>query len=456
MAQSSNHNIESQLVRRLIRVGQTHTVGSLLLYSKKDADGKPASPLYRQYAHMMSCSNMIKQADGKLMTPYHCKCKACVQCNRLRTAELTDTYLPRLKKEVGNLYFVTLTRRNVFLEDLQSEVQTYYDKWRSLMNTQYIRKRLSPDREKERLQNKIDGYQNKADFWAQRLMDDNGEFVPEKTRSFKIRHFEGKIQEVSEELAEWGSRAPLIGLRKLEVTYHHQQYKEVRNRQGKFIKFVLDENGNKIPDPWYDSYHPHFHLIVNSKEVADWFVQQWLEANKGFAEEQSQKIVKCKNDYFSKELFKYFTKITAQTYKGSWIFVSKLDDILQAQDGKRIFQRFGSNESWRCEEVDEDQVKDEALAISDTTEDRYQFLDDGGSWSYVSPDTGSVLVSKEKRGKIFTMLRELERENPVDHDEAEKIRQEEFYEYSPPHYNPMPDMAAIRRRRLREAEDPEP
>lgn len=452
MAQSSNHNIESQLVRRLINVGQSQTVGGLLFSNQRDADGNNTSPLYRQYAHMGRCSNVIKQTDGKLMTVYHCKCKACVQCNRLRTAELMRTYLPRLRQEVGQLYFVTLTRRNVFLDDLETEIQTYYEKWRGLMQDSFIRKRLNPEKEIERLQNKIKGYQDKIRYWSDHLMSDNGAFIPASKRDYQIRKYQSKIQEVEAELAEWGSRAALIGLRKLEVTYHHQEFLEVKNRQGKFIKYILDENGNQIPDPWYNSYHPHFHLVVNSKEVADWLVAQWLKENEGFAEPQSQKIIKCKNDYFSKELFKYFTKITAYTAKGRWIFINPLDMILRAEAGKRIFQRFGSNESWRCEEVDEDQIKDEALAISDTTDDRYEFVDDGSSWMYVSPDTGNVLVSVKKRGKIFSMLDELEKEHPIDHEAFEKIRQEEYYEYSPPHYNPMPDMAAIRRRRLREAE----
>lgn len=54
--------------------------------------------------------------------------------------------------------------------------------------------------------------------------------------------------------------------RALEVTYNNEKYKFewVKNRKtGKKEKvYILDDNGNRIPNPSYDTYHPHLHVIL--------------------------------------------------------------------------------------------------------------------------------------------------------------------------------------------------
>lgn len=133
-------DIESQFRKRTKAVGVGHITGRLLLAVNRDADGNPSSPIYRQYGHMMSCNSRLLQSDGKVRGVYHCKCRGCVQCNRTRTAVLINEYKPRLDEEKDNLYFITLTRRNVRGEDLQTEIQRYVNIFRDLTNTQYFRK----------------------------------------------------------------------------------------------------------------------------------------------------------------------------------------------------------------------------------------------------------------------------------------------------------------------------
>lgn len=73
--------------------------------------------------------------------------------------------------------------------------------------------------------------------------------------------------------------------RGLEISHNVQKWqgKWVKTKNGKqrFVMF-FDENGNKIPNPFYDTYHPHFHCIMAvSKsyfDSRDYIPQvEWLE-----------------------------------------------------------------------------------------------------------------------------------------------------------------------------------
>lgn len=139
MAESQN-DIEAVFRKRTRAVGIGHTTGRLLLAINRDANGDPASPIYRQYGHMMSCNSRLIQEDGKVRGVHHCKCRACIQCNRTRTAVLINEYKPRLEEEKDSLYFVTLTRRNVRAEDLPGEIMKYVKLFKAFTQTQYFRK----------------------------------------------------------------------------------------------------------------------------------------------------------------------------------------------------------------------------------------------------------------------------------------------------------------------------
>lgn len=53
--------------------------------------------------------------------------------------------------------------------------------------------------------------------------------------------------------------------RGLEITHNVQKWQgewvKTKNRKKRFVMY-FDENGNKIPNPSYDTYHPHFHCIM--------------------------------------------------------------------------------------------------------------------------------------------------------------------------------------------------
>lgn len=89
-------------------------------------------------------------------------------------------------------------------------------------------------------------------------------------------------------------------------------------------------------------YHYHFHVIVSGKENAEWLVKNWLKRMKGNADPKAQDL-RPADDRSLKEVFKYFTKLTASNKKGERTLYdySRMDVIFQAMRGRRVFQPFG-------------------------------------------------------------------------------------------------------------------
>lgn len=427
------------LKRRLRRKGFGHTLSALLLFSKKDAEGKPCSPLADSYARSLHCMDQWVVSEG-VMTSHYCKNRWCPECNRIRTAVLINTYMPRLVEEFGKdgLYFVTLTRRNVQKEDLKQELQEYHKIWSVLTDKATFRHRLRPDKAVKAHLQKAENARKKAEMWQ------NRDCFTFPNRDERVQHFLS-IERKELQLAEkWKGVNPMIGLRKLECTYHHQKYLIYRQKGG-IVQYQTDICGNKIADPWHDTYHPHFHILVNSKEMAEWLISTWLElcGDKADAKAQHYEAVYDSSKKESRkgkkgllEIFKYFTKLISKievpgTKDGRWhIFANELDNIFTAMAGRRVFQRFGKDEIWRCAEVDEDNIEEEAT-IEGLEDDVYEFIQSGiwgdGEWAMVSRQTGDILVSVQRTGKLCDMLRDSEEVVGVDQEQLHKI------EEGPPH-----------------------
>lgn len=111
-------------------------------------------------------------------------------------------------------------------------------------------------------------------------------------------------------------KMPFNGIRKLEATYNAET----------------------------DTYHPHIHLILESKEVATMVVDRWLMKYKN-ARKAAQDVRRVTNVNGVKELFKYTTKIvtkvTTKETDERMIFIPALDVIFKAMKGMRTFQSFG-------------------------------------------------------------------------------------------------------------------
>ena len=92
-----------------------------------------------------------------------------------------------------------------------------------------------------------------------------------------------------------------------------------------------------------DTYHPHFHLVVDGKENADFIQREWLNRNPS-ATYKAQDVRPANIDS-AMELFKYVTKIISKqkTVSGNEfrIYVPALDVIFQSMYRVRTFQSFG-------------------------------------------------------------------------------------------------------------------
>lgn len=102
------------------------------------------------------------------------------------------------------------------------------------------------------------------------------------------------------------------GIRKLECTYNR------------------DEN----------TYHPHFHILVDGAENANWLVERWIQLNPGNRTEHAQDV-RPADDGSLKELFKYFTKLTTNSKKDPMVTIPAINHIFECIKGKRVFQSFG-------------------------------------------------------------------------------------------------------------------
>jgi hypothetical protein len=103
------------------------------------------------------------------------------------------------------------------------------------------------------------------------------------------------------------NRIKLMGIRKMECTYN----------------------------PNEDSYHPHFHFIIEGKTVAEKILAEWLERNPTAA--LAAQNIKPADVNSMKELFKYFTKVVTKRA----IYIPAMDVIFRAIKGFKIYQPFG-------------------------------------------------------------------------------------------------------------------
>jgi len=128
--------------------------------------------------------------------------------------------------------------------------------------------------------------------------------------------------------------AMLLNFRKLT------NYIGKRSRLGKMDKLLAIRKLEVTYNDVNDSYHPHFHIIVNGKENAEYIRKQWLSIYTD-ARIWAQDIRKADINSMI-ELFKYTTKIITKSKKqGISIHVHALDIIFIALRKRRTFQTYG-------------------------------------------------------------------------------------------------------------------
>lgn len=163
-----------------------------------------------------------------------------------------------------------------------------------------------------------------------------------------------------------------------------------------------------------DLYHLHFHLLIDSKEGAEFVVKRWLEINSE-SDPQAQDIREvnmAKGGFI--DIFKYFTKLIAKVQLNKkkkpkeedfarYIDYKRLDVIFQFMKGKRVFQPFGDlhpvEEDFEDEDLD-GQMLGRLNSIwqwCTSESDWYEVNDGDGLTGYV-PSEGFKRLLKGKGG----------------------------------------------------------
>lgn len=131
-----------------------------------------------------------------------------------------------------------------------------------------------------------------------------------------------------------------------------------------------------------DHVHPHYHLIVDTKQGAEAIKSAWLDLI-GNAESDAQDVKKADQNSII-ELFKYITKLDASQDP------AKLDTIFSVLKGRRLIQPFGGVKKIK-EEVDDQ----EAVVFTEDVQDRvWLWINSIKTW--VCPETDEVLVNTDE------------------------------------------------------------
>jgi plasmid rolling circle replication initiator protein Rep len=80
------------------------------------------SPNHHRYWNTFHCCNVLLQ-DGKKITGRYCNNRWCIVCNRIRTANLINGYLPVIRQKFKEPMFVTLTIPNISEQELQNTIR---------------------------------------------------------------------------------------------------------------------------------------------------------------------------------------------------------------------------------------------------------------------------------------------------------------------------------------------
>lgn len=94
--------------------------------------GAPHSPLQKSYRDSLYCCHVLRVEDRDRITGKYCKHRWCLTCNRIRMAVLILGYGPQLR-QLGNLWFVTLTARTVCRADLPQRLAEMGKVWSDIL-----------------------------------------------------------------------------------------------------------------------------------------------------------------------------------------------------------------------------------------------------------------------------------------------------------------------------------
>jgi hypothetical protein len=246
-----------------------------------------------------------------ILNSAYCKNRWCQVCNRIKTANLINGYQPELEK-LQEKRFCTFSFQNVKANDLTNALKHYNKWWRIFYLYQKDQLKKYHRELKKAIKDGLDTYD-----------------------------LEQHIKDIR-----------LAGIKKLECTYNS------------------NENSN-----WYDTYHPHIHLLIRGEKMARDCKASWIKycRKNGLKLDLQAQQIKEPDDNVCKELFKYFSKIASSTGKKTKkghdikkLFVHAMDQMFCSMKGFQVFTAFGI-----------DKIVDEDFVAPEYTSDE---IDDVCNW----------------------------------------------------------------------------
>lgn len=196
--------------------------------------------------------------------------------------------------------------------------------------------------------------------------------VPGEKLRDAIRRMNANIRQIQENRRQRDKRLGINAIRKLECTYNASE----------------------------NTYHPHFHFIVDGLQDSQYLRYKWLELNPN-ANPDAQDIREC---YSEKELFKYFTKLTSSELvsvtangkvkvKNEHHYPEAIDTIFQAIERIRIIQPMGNVRIVKDREKEGPELIAEEAdeTITQNEEENKFYMWNGSNW--YSPYTGEMLTN---------------------------------------------------------------
>ena len=157
-----------------------------------------------------------------------------------------------------------------------------------------------------------------------------------------------------------------------------------------------------------DTYNPHFHILVESKEAAELLIQLWLKRYPNASIKGQDMRAADPNSLI--ELFKYTVK---GVHKGKY-YPEALDVIYQSLEGRRTYQPFGIK---KVTEEDIDGIKSEEVTFKGHRDDMWRWANDLKDWVN---DDGEVLTEYIIEGKLSDWIDDLTKDISEDLVEDER------------------------------------
>lgn len=142
------------------------------------------------------------------------------------------------------------------------------------------------------------------------------------------------------------------------VDYMLRTFSKINDLSRKYDKKLICMRGIEITyNGRTDMYHPHFHILCKSREMADFILAQWLKRHPDTKEcsPDAQDIRPAKD---VKELFKYVTKLFKKDKNTYRIYNEVvLDNIMSAVYRRRVIQAYGFVAKPEIDEENFDEVE---------------------------------------------------------------------------------------------------